>query len=61
MARIENKCDRILIELAMMRRPAPRSEFDDLLERMHSAAKTMREQSRREVEIVKKLLDGGAL
>jgi hypothetical protein len=48
--RIERKCDRILSELLILRqrfmhRP---DELDAVIERMHKAARKLKEQSRRE-------------
>ena len=56
--RVERKCDRILAELAMLRkRSAVQSHsIDDAIERMHRNARRMRAETDREAQIIRKLL-----
>ena len=56
--RVERKCDRILAELAMLRkRSAVQSRsVDDAIERMHRNARRMRAETDREAQIIRKLL-----
>lgn len=53
--RIERKCDRILAEVLILRHQRDK-EIDDTIDRLHRSAKSLREQSRRERDIVRGML-----
>lgn len=55
--RIERKCDRILSELLILRQKIAHrpDDLDEAIERMHRAARRLKEQSKRECEIATKM------
>ena len=54
--RIERKCDRILSEILIIRQRLARPEsMDSAIDRMHTAARKLREQCEREREMVKRM------
>lgn len=47
--RLERKCDRILVELLVLKRVVQHQrDVDDVIDRLHNVAVRMREQSERE-------------
>lgn len=61
--RIERKCDRILSELASIRRRiSPRhDDIDTAIDRMHRNARRMREQSIRDAQILRRVFHSKTL
>lgn len=57
LARIERKCDLILIELAIIRKSANtrHRSVDDAIERMHSASRRMRAEAERDARILRRV------
>lgn len=55
--RIERKCDRILSELAYLRRHqySRHDDIDTAIDRMHRNARRMREQSIRDAQILRRV------
>lgn len=55
--RIERKCDRILVELSLIRRQLSHrsGDIDDAIERMHRNARRMRAQSQQEAQYLRKM------
>ena len=55
--RIERKCDRILVELLAIRQSLARPDMDAAIDKLHYAARRMREQCIEERERALRMLD----